>query len=598
MSDSVSPCIETGAPLEGMEAFESINDIIAEACRRFADKPAFSCLGHTLHYRDIDRLSGHFAAWLQRETDLEPGDRIAIQLPNVLQFPVAVFGALRAGLVVVNTNPLYTEREMRHQFRDAGVKAVLVLANMAHKLEKVLDQTDIRHVYVTEMADLHPWPKRLVVNGVVRHVKKLVPAYSLPAAVSFRNALSAGSRHSAEVVASRGDDVAALQYTGGTTGVAKGAMLTHRNLIANMLQTQQVVGKTLVEGEETIIAPLPCYHIYTFTVNCLFAMVSGHHNILIPNPRDIEGFVKTLSKTPFTVFVGLNTLFNALCQRDDFKALDFSRLKLTISGGMALTPTVAQRWEQATGLGIVEGYGLTETSPIALVNPPEAPQIGTIGKPVPGTAIQVIDDEGRALPRGEKGELCVKGPQVMKGYWNRPEDTAKTLDADGWLRTGDMAQILDDGYVKIVDRKKDMILVSGFNVYPNEIEEVVASHPDVVEVAAVGVPDEETGEAVKLFVVARNDSLDPQALRQWCKKEMTGYKVPKFVELRDELPKSKVGKVLRRELRDASSNGASPRSGKLDDRAGENSGAKVDKKPGETPDEKPAKTGHSSSDVS
>ena len=356
------------------------------------------------------------------------------------------------------------------------------------------------------------------------------------------------------MVASRGDDVAALQYTGGTTGVAKGAMLTHRNLIANMLQTKQVVGKALTEGEETIIAPLPCYHIYTFTVNCLFAMVTGQHNVLIPNPRDLPGFVKTLSRTPFTVFVGLNTLFNALCQRDDFKALDFSGLKMTISGGMALTHTVAQRWEQTTGNGIVEGYGLTETSPIALVNPPEATQIGTIGKPVPGTSIKIVDDDGQALPRGERGELCVKGPQVMKGYWNRPEDTARTLDADGWLRTGDMAVILDDGYVKIVDRKKDMILVSGFNVYPNEIEEVVAGHPDVVEAAAVGVPDEETGEAIKLFVVARNDSLDPQALRQWCKQELTGYKVPKFVELRDELPKSNVGKVLRRELRDESGN--------------------------------------------
>ncbi|WP_110661588.1 AMP-binding protein [Salinicola socius] len=565
MSDSVSPCIETGPPLEGMEAFASINDIIAEACERFADKPAFSCLGHTLSYRDVDRLSGDFAAWLQHETDLEPGDRIAIQLPNVLQFPVAVFGALRAGLVVVNTNPLYTEREMRHQFRDAGVKAILVLANMAHKLEKVLDQTDIRHVYVTEMADLHPWPKRSLINGVVRYVKKLVPRYSLPDSIGFRHALTVGSRHKADVVVSHGGDVAALQYTGGTTGVAKGAMLTHHNLIANMLQTKQVVGRALVEGEETIIAPLPCYHIYTFTVNCLFAMVTGQHNILIPNPRDIAGFVKTLSKTPFTVFVGLNTLFNALCQRDDFKALDFSRLKMTISGGMALTQTVAQRWQQATGIGIVEGYGLTETSPIALVNPPEAPQIGTIGKPVPGTSVQVVDDDGRALPRGERGELCVKGPQVMKGYWNRPDDTARALDADGWLRTGDMAVILDDGYVKIVDRKKDMILVSGFNVYPNEIEEVVAGHPDVVEAAAVGVPDEETGEAVKLFVVARNDRLDPQALRQWCKKELTGYKVPKFVELRDELPKSNVGKVLRRELRDEASSAESASSGKAGD---------------------------------
>ncbi|GHB29363.1 AMP-binding protein [Salinicola rhizosphaerae] len=552
MSESFSPELETGAPLEGMEAFESINDIIADACRRFADKPAFSCMGQTLRYRDIDRLSDHFAAWLQRETDLVPGDRIAVQLPNVLQFPVVVFGALKAGLVVVNTNPLYTEREMRHQFSDAGAKAVVVLANMAQKVEKVLDQTEIRHVVVTAMGDLHSWPKRPLINFAVRHVKKLVPVYSLPRAKSLREALAAGGRHRPEPVASRGDDVAVLQYTGGTTGVAKGAMLTHRNLIANMLQTQQLLGDTLDEGAETIIAPLPCYHIYTFTVNCLFAMTTGQHNVLIPNPRDIAGFVKTLSRTPFSVFVGLNTLFNALCQRDDFKALDFSGLKLTISGGMALTQVVAERWRTTTGNGIVEGYGLTETSPIALVNPPASPQIGTIGRPVPGTSVRIVDDEGRSVARGERGELCVKGPQVMKGYWNRPDDTAKTIDEDGWLRTGDMAMVQPDGYVKIVDRKKDMILVSGFNVYPNEIEEVVAGHPDVVEAAAVGVPDEETGEAIKLFVVARNDALDPQVLRQWCKKELTGYKVPKFVELRDELPKSNVGKVLRRELRDES----------------------------------------------
>ncbi|WP_110650383.1 AMP-binding protein [Salinicola peritrichatus] len=552
MSDSATAGVESGPPLEGMDAFESVDDIITEACRRFADKPAFSCMGQSLSYREIDRLSDRFAAWLQHETDLEPGDRIAVQLPNVLQFPVAVFGALRAGLVVVNTNPLYTEREMSHQFHDSGAKAIVILANMAYKLEKILDQTEIRHVYVTEMGDLHGWPKRPLINLAVRHVKKMVPAYSLPGAIGFRHTLSAGSRHRSEVAAGRGDETAVLQYTGGTTGVAKGAMLTHRNLIANMLQTRQLLGTTLDEGAETIIAPLPCYHIYTFTVNCLFAMITGQHNVLIPNPRDLAGFVKVLAKTPFSVFVGLNTLFNALCQRDDFKALDFSRLKLTISGGMALTQVVATRWRETTGCGIVEGYGLTETSPIALVNPPDAPRIGTIGQPVPGTSVRVIDDEGRPLPRGQSGELCIKGPQVMKGYWNRPEDTSNTLDDDGWLRTGDMAVVQDDGYVRIVDRKKDMILVSGFNVYPNEIEEVVAGHPDVVEAAAVGVPDEEAGEAIKLFVVAHRDGLDAQALRQWCKKELTGYKVPKFVEFRDELPKSNVGKVLRRELRDES----------------------------------------------
>ncbi|WFF43262.1 long-chain fatty acid--CoA ligase [Salinicola endophyticus] len=559
MGDSANAYVESGVPLTGLETFHSINDIIADACRRYADKPAFSCMGKTLSYADIDRLADRFAAWLQTHTDLEPGDRIAIQLPNVLQFPVAVFGALRAGLVIVNTNPLYTEREMRHQFRDAGAKAIVVLANMAQKLENVLDQTEIRHVVVTEMGDLHDWPKRALINFVVRRVKKMVPAYSLPQAVDFRRTL-AGGGPAATVASGQDEEIAVLQYTGGTTGVAKGAMLTHRNLIANMLQTQQLLGDTLENGRETIIAPLPCYHIYTFTVNCLYAMTTGQHNVLIPNPRDIAGFVKTLSQTPFSVFVGLNTLFNALCQRDDFKALDFSQLKFTISGGMALTQAAAKRWQEVTGNGIVEGYGLTETSPIALVNPPEAPQIGTIGRPVAGTEVRVVDDEGRALPPGESGELCIKGPQVMKGYWNRPEDTAKTLSDDGWLRTGDMAVVQEDGYVKIVDRKKDMILVSGFNVYPNEIEEVVVGHPDVLEAAAVGVPDEESGEAIKLFVVARHEGLDPQALRQWCKKELTGYKVPKFVELRDELPKSNVGKVLRRELRDghqAADSGAS-----------------------------------------
>ncbi|WP_353981876.1 AMP-binding protein [Salinicola endophyticus] len=549
MGDSANAYVESGVPLTGLEAFHSINDIIADACRRYADKPAFTCMGKTLSYADVDRLADRFAAWLQAHTDLEPGDRIAIQLPNVLQFPVAVFGALRAGLVIVNTNPLYTEREMRHQFRDAGAKAIVVLANMAQKLENVLAQTEIRHVVVTEMGDLHDWPKRPLINFVVRRVKKMVPAYALPQAVDFRRTLAAGER-TATVASGKDDEIAVLQYTGGTTGVAKGAMLTHRNLIANMLQTQQLLGDTLENGCETIIAPLPCYHIYTFTVNCLYAMTTGQHNVLIPNPRDIAGFVKTLSQTPFSVFVGLNTLFNALCQRDDFKAIDFSRLKFTISGGMALTQAAAKRWQEVTGNGIVEGYGLTETSPIALVNPPDAAQIGTIGRPVAGTEVRVVDDEGRALPPGESGELCIKGPQVMKGYWNRPEDTAKTLSDDGWLRTGDMAVVQEDGYVKIVDRKKDMILVSGFNVYPNEIEEVVVGHPDVLEAAAVGVPDEDSGEAIKLFVVARNEGLDPQALRQWCKKELTGYKVPKFVELRDELPKSNVGKVLRRELRD------------------------------------------------
>lgn len=549
MSHATSPVV-SGPPLEGMEEFASVNEVFAHTCGRFADKPAFTCMGQTLSYAELERLSRDFAGWLSEETDLVPGDRIAIQLPNVLQFPVAIFGAMRAGLVVVNTNPLYTEREMAHQFQDADVKAILILANMADKLERILPRTAIRHVLVTELGDMHDFPKRTLINAVVKHVKKMVPRYTLPEATRFRDALTRGRGQPSEAVICQTDDVAVLQYTGGTTGVAKGTMLTHRNLIANMLQTRQMIAGLIEEGRETIIAPLPVYHIYTFTVNCLFTMVTGNHTVLIPNPRDIDGFIKTLRKTDYTGFVGLNTLFNALCQREDFRALDFSRLKLTISGGMALTKAAAKRWEEVTGCAILEGYGMTETSPIVCVNPPDGIQLGTIGKPVPGTSIKVVGPEGEEVARGEPGELCVQGPQVMKGYWNRPEDTANTLDAEGWIRTGDIAVIQDDGYVRIVDRKKDMIIVSGFNVYPNEVEDVVATHEDVIEVAAIGVSDEATGEAIKLFVVSHNEALDADTLRAWCKQELSAYKVPKFIEFRDELPKTNVGKVLRRELRD------------------------------------------------
>ncbi|MFC3283423.1 AMP-binding protein [Litchfieldella rifensis] len=554
MSEHATAAILTGQPLEGLDDYASVMDVFRASIARFADKPAFSCMGQTLNYRDLDRLSKDFAAWLQNETSLEPGDRIAIQLPNVLQFPVAVFGAMRAGLVVVNTNPLYTEREMAHQFKDSGAKAILILANMADKLERVLERTDIKYVLVTELGDMHGFPKRQLINAVVKHVKKMVPKFSLPMAMSFRETLRRGRSLSCEDVVREAEDIAALQYTGGTTGVSKGTMLTHRNLVANMLQARAAIGPGLTDGGETIIAPLPVYHIYTFTVNCLFMMETGNHSILITNPRDLDNFVKELKKQPFTGFIGLNTLFNALCNRDDFKQLDFSRLKLTISGGMALTKAVAQRWEEITGCPVAEGYGMTETSPIVTFNPIDAIQLGTIGKPVAGTSLKVIDAEGNDLPLGEAGELCVKGPQVMKGYWNLPEETAKTLDDEGWVRTGDIAVLQEDGYVRIVDRKKDMIIVSGFNVYPNEIEDVVTGHPDVVEAAAVGVSDDGTGEAIKLFVVSRNQDLDAETLRDWCKRELTGYKVPKFIEFRDELPKTNVGKVLRRELRDSQGN--------------------------------------------
>ncbi|WP_111412427.1 AMP-binding protein [Billgrantia lactosivorans] len=550
MSEQANAGILNGPELKGMEKYRSLMDVFHAAVKRFADNPAFTCMGQTLTFAELDRLSADFAAWLQHETGLQPGDRIAIQLPNVLQFPVAVFGALRAGLVVVNTNPLYTEREMAHQFKDSGARAILILANMASKLEKVLDRTDIEHVLVTELGDLHGFPKRFLINAVVKHVKKMVPSYSLPMAVPFRKALKEGASRQHREVERGLDDIAALQYTGGTTGMPKGTMLTHCNLVANMLQAEGAIGPGLDQGKEVVIAPLPVYHIYTFTVNCLFLMETGNHSILITNPRDLDNFVKELQKVKFTGFIGLNTLFNALCNREDFRKLDFSRLHLTISGGMALTKAVANRWEEITGCPIAEGYGLTETAPIVSFNPIDAIQLGTIGKPVAGTAVKVVDADGNTLPLGEPGELCVRGPQVMKGYWNLDEETAKVLTDDGWFHTGDIAVLQEDGYIRIVDRKKDMILVSGFNVYPNEVEDVVAKHPGVVESAAVGVPDEDSGEAVKLFVVARDESLDEKSLREWCKKELAGYKVPRFVEFRDELPKTNVGKVLRRQLRD------------------------------------------------
>ncbi|WP_346797659.1 AMP-binding protein [Halomonas sp. Bachu 37] len=550
MSEHANAPVLQGPALEGLDQYDSVTDVFHAAVGRFKTKPAFSCMGRTLTFDDLDRLSGDFAAWLQHETNLEPGDRIAIQLPNLLQFPVAVFGALRAGLVVVNTNPLYTEREMAHQFKDSGAKAIVILANMADKLERILDKTDIQHVVVTQIADLHGFPKRLLINAAVKYVKKMVPSYSLPGAVSMRDALGKGASLNHRDIQRSPHDLAALQYTGGTTGMPKGAMLTHENLIANMLQARTAIGANLSDGEELIIAPLPVYHIYTFTVNCLFLMETGNHSVLITNPRDLDGFIKELKKLPFTGFIGLNTLFNALCNRDDFRQLDFSKLHLTISGGMALTRPAAKRWEEVTGCPIAEGYGLTETSPIVSFNPTDAIQLGTIGKPVAGTAVKVVDADNNDVALGEPGELCVKGPQVMKGYWQREEETAASVDAEGWFHTGDIAVLQDDGYIRIVDRKKDMILVSGFNVYPNEVEDVVAAHPDVVESAAVGVADENSGEAIKLFVVSKNPELTAESLRAWCKKELTGYKVPRYIEFRDELPKTNVGKVLRRQLRD------------------------------------------------
>ncbi|MDP2504427.1 AMP-binding protein [Oceanobacter sp. 3_MG-2023] len=537
------------------DKYNSVIELFDRFVKKFADRPAFMCLGHTLSYQDLDVLSAQFASYLQHELGLQPGERIAIQLPNILQYPIVVFGAMRAGLVVVNTNPLYTEREMEHQFNDSGAKALVVLANMADKAEKILSDTGIQHVIVTEVADLHPGLKRMLINGMVKYVKKQVPDYHLPGAVTLRAALAKGAKRPCQPYPSAGNDVAVLQYTGGTTGVAKGAMLTHRNLIANMLQCHGLFVMALDEGVERVVAPLPLYHIYAFTVHCMVLLETGNCSLLIPNPRDIPGFVKTLQQHRFSAFVGLNTLFVAMCNQEKFRQLDFSGLKLTISGGMALTTTAAEQWKKVTGNDIAEGYGMTETSPVVSFNPPGHIQLGSIGMPVSSTLCITVDDDGHELPLGERGELCVKGPQVMKGYWKREAATDEAFlpGADGlpvreWLRTGDIAVIQDDGYMRIVDRKKDMIIVSGFNVYPNEVEDVIADHPEVMEVAAIGVPDLKSSEAVKVFVVVKSE-LSEADLRHWCKERLTNYKVPKYVEFRTELPKTNVGKILRRELR-------------------------------------------------
>ena len=533
------------------DQYPNVLAVLKDSCQRFANKPAFTNLGKTLTYGDLYTLSGHFAAYLQKHSGLQPGDRIAIQMPNVLQYPIAVFGAMRAGYVVVNTNPLYTPREMEHQFNDAGAKALVCLANMAHMAEEVVPKTGVKHVIVTELGDMLPPLKRVLINAAVKYLKKMVPSYNIPGMVRFNDAMAKGRSLSLAEASPASGDIAVLQYTGGTTGVAKGAMLTHRNLVANMLQAKALMGSNMIDGEEVVICPLPLYHIYAFTFHCMAMMVSGNHNVLITNPRDIPSFVKELSKFQFTGFVGLNTLFVALCNDAAFRALDFSRFKVTLSGGMALQLATAERWKQVTGCDICEGFGMTETSPVATVNPISNIQLGTIGIPVPSTLCKVIDEDGNELPLGERGELCVKGPQVMKGYWQRQEATDEILDAEGWLKTGDIAIIQEDGYLRIVDRKKDMILVSGFNVYPNELEDVMATLPGVVQCAAIGVPDEKSGEAIKVFLVKSADStLTEKDVIAHMRSSLTAYKVPKHVEFRDALPTTNVGKILRRELRD------------------------------------------------
>ncbi|MCP2070875.1 UNVERIFIED_ORG: long-chain acyl-CoA synthetase [Pseudomonas lini] len=548
-----------GVPSEiDLGVYKSVIEVFERSCKKFADRPAFSNMGVTLTYAQIERYSAAFAGYLQAHTDLVPGDRIAVQMPNVLQYPIAVFGALRAGLIVVNTNPLYTPREMRHQFKDSGARALVYMNLFGQKVQEVLPDTDLQYLIEAKMGDLMPTAKGWLVNTVISKVKKMVPDYSLPQAVSFKSALRLGRGHGIKPLQVSLDDIAVLQYTGGTTGLAKGAMLTHGNLVANMQQTRACLGQLgdggqplLREGQEVMIAPLPLYHIYAFTANCMCMMVTGNHNVLITNPRDIAGFIKELKNWRFSLLLGLNTLFVALMDHPDFKTLDFSHLKVTNSGGTALIKATAERWEQITGCGITEGYGLTETSPVACANPYGGKsRLGTVGLPVPGTLMKVISDDGVEQPFGERGELCIKGPQIMKGYWNKPEATAEVLDSEGWFKSGDIAVIDPDGFVRIVDRKKDMIIVSGFNVYPNEIEDVVMAHPKVANCAVIGVPDDRSGEAVKLFVVAREAGISLEELKAYCKENFTGYKIPKHIVLRESLPMTPVGKILRRELRD------------------------------------------------
>ncbi|GAB3681388.1 AMP-binding protein [Salinisphaera aquimarina] len=529
----------------------TIVDIFDDSIRSFGKNPAFSNMDCELSYDMLDAQSRDFAAYLQNDLGFAKGDRVAIMMPNLLQYPIALFGILRAGMVVVNVNPLYTARELEHQLSDAGVRGIVIVENFAATLEQVIDKVALEAVITTQIGDRLPLLKRTLVNTVVKHVKRMVPDFKLPGAVRFNDVLSKGAKQQLKPVDLSGDDIAFLQYTGGTTGLAKGAMLLHRNLVANIAQASTWLEPWTERGKELIITPLPLYHVFALTANCMVFMQLGGKNVLITNPRDIPALVKEFDKHKPTAFTGVNTLFNAMVNDENFSKLDFSRLKLTLGGGAAVQKAVAEKWKKATGVPLIEAYGLTETSPAACINPLSLQDYnGSIGLPIPSTDVSIRDDEGNELPAGEAGELCVHGPQVMAGYWNKPEENEKTFFEGHWLRTGDVAKMDDKGFFHIVDRKKDMILVSGFNVYPNEIEDVVAEHPKVLEAACVGVDDEKSGEVVKIFVVKKDNSLTEKELIEFCRTQLTGYKVPKEVAFIDELPKSNVGKILRKDLRD------------------------------------------------
>ncbi|REG92856.1 AMP-binding protein [Algoriphagus antarcticus] len=532
-------------------AYSSIAELFDESVRKFGDSVAYECMGKTMSFNELNKLSEDFASYLTQVLRLKKDTRVAIQMPNTLQYPVAMFGALRAGMIVVNTNPLYTSSEMKHQFHDSGAELIIIMANFATNLEKILPEIPAKHVIVTEIGDMLGGFKGTIVNLVVKYVKKMVPAYSIPKAVSFKSALAQGANHKFKPVELALQDTAFLQYTGGTTGVSKGAELSHGNIVANMQQISAWMKPKLKEQEEIVVTALPLYHIFALTVNCLAMLKIGAHNLLITNPRDMPAFIKELSKKKFTVFTGVNTLFNGLLNQEDFRSLDFSSLKIAVGGGMAVQKATAEKWLALTGTPVAEGYGLTETSPVASCNPIDGTERnGTIGLPLPNTEMMVIDEEGNILPVGERGEICIKGPQVMKGYWHKPKDTAEVMMGE-WFKSGDIGVMDKDGFTKIVDRKKEMILVSGFNVYPNEVENVIASYPGVLEVGVIGIPDDRSTERVVAYVVGKDKSITKEQIIAHCHESLTNYKCPKEVHFTDELPKSNVGKILRRMIKEA-----------------------------------------------
>ncbi len=544
---------QSGVPAsieDQMEKYQNIPEVLEETFKNYSTKKAFHCMGKDLTYQEIDQLSLKFASYLQQDLGLKKGDRVALMMPNILQYPIALFGILRAGMIAVNVNPLYTARELEHQMKDSGAVAIIIFENACHTLQNILAKTDLKFIITTSIGDMLAFPKSIIVNFVIDKIKKMVPAWSIPNSVRFIDALKKGDsgRFQKPVLVQK--DIAFLQYTGGTTGVAKGAILTHRNIIANICQARAWIFPLVKLGEEIIITPLPLYHIFSLTANCFVFGSIGALNILITNPRDMPGFIKELKKWKFTAFTGVNTLFNGLMNNPEFKTVDFTSLKLTLGGGMAVQKAVAEKWIEITGKVLVEAYGLTETSPAACINPMNLKKYnGFIGLPISSTDVEIKDDLENTIALGEAGEICIKGPQVMPGYWNRDDETAKVFSKDGFLKTGDVGIMDADGFIKIVDRKKDMIIVSGFNVYPNEIEEVVSQYPKVFEVAAIGVPDAKTTEAVKLFIVKKDQSLTVEEIIKYCHENLTNYKVPKHVEFRTELPKTNVGKILRKDLR-------------------------------------------------